>query len=199
MPFVQELTTHKKGEISTLEIKLTPGASTTKAQKAITTIMGQEYNVKDRYQQDESLYKITNMEKWFAFIVFAFTLILVAFNMIGALWMLVLEKKNDIATLKAMGATKQLIRKIFVTEGFLLSFVGLVFGCVFAIVLCVLQQEYGLVKLTGSVDFIVDYYPVDMRLSDFIQVIITVLLIGTLAALIPANKASKIKSVIRKE
>ena len=199
LPFVQELTTHKKGEISALEIKLTPGASTTKAQKAITTIMGQEYNVKDRYQQDESLYKITNMEKWFAFIVFAFTLILVAFNMIGALWMLVLEKKNDIATLKAMGATKQLIRKIFVTEGFLLSFVGLVFGCVFAIVLCVLQQEYGLVKLTGSGDFIVDYYPVDMRLSDFIQVIITVLLIGTLAALIPASKASRIKSVIRKE
>ena len=161
--------------------------------------MGSAYSVKNRYQQDEALYKITNMEKWFAFIIFAFTLVLVAFNMVGALWMLVLEKRKDIATLKAMGASDKLIKNIFLMEGFLLSAIGLILGCILAIVLCVLQQEYGLVKLTGSGEFIIDYYPVDMRISDFIQVIITVLAIGSIAALIPARRASRVESIMRKE
>ncbi len=198
LPFVQDLTTYKKGEISAIELKLDSKANLKKILAAIQQIMGADYEVKNRYQQDEALYKITNMEKWFAFIIFAFTLVLVAFNMVGALWMLVLEKKNDIATLKAMGASSDLIRNIFLTEGFLLSAIGLVLGCIFAVILCVLQQEYGLVQLTGSGEFIVDYYPVEMRISDFVQVVITVLGIGSVAALIPAIRASKINAIIRK-
>ncbi len=199
LPFVQELTTYKNDEISALEIKLNTTVNPTATYTEVQQIMGPDFEVKNRYQQDEALYKITNLEKWFAFIVFAFTLVLVAFNMIGALWMLVLEKKNDIATLKSMGASNKLISNIFMAEGFMLSAIGLIGGCVLAIILCVLQQQYGLVKLTGSGEFIVDYYPVEMRISDFIQVIVTVLLIGTIAAWIPAQRAGKIKAVLRKE
>ncbi len=199
LPFVQELTSYKNDEVSALEIKLQPNVDAPKTLAEIQAIMGEAYLVQNRYQQDEALYKITNLEKYVAFLIFAFTLVLVAFNMVGALWMLVLEKKKDISTLKSMGATNQLIRQIFMAEGFLLSAAGLIFGCLLAVVLCYLQQEYGLVQLSGSGEFIIDAYPVEMRFWDFVQVIITVMVIGTASAWIPANRASKISTIQRKK
>lgn len=199
LPFVQEITSNKQGEISALELRLNTTVAPNTTLNAIRAIMGEDYIVQNRYQQDEALYKITLLEKYIAFLIFAFTLVLVAFNMVGALWMLVLEKKKDIATLKSMGANNSLIRKIFITEGFLLSALGSLLGCFFAIILCVLQQKYGLVKLAGSGDFIIDAYPVEMRFWDFIQVIGIVLLIGTAAAWIPAQRASKISQIVRKD
>lgn len=197
--FVQEITSYKNGEISALEIKLDPTFSESKTLQAIREIAGDAYVVQNRYQQDEALYNITQLEKIVAYFIFAFTLVLVAFNMVGALWMLVLDKKKDISTLKSMGATSQLIRKIFLMEGFLLSFIGLLLGCLLAIILCVLQQQYGLVQLSGSGEFIINAYPVEMRIGDFLIVILTVLTIGTSAAWIPAQKASSIENVQRKE
>jgi len=199
LSFVQELTSYKNGEISALEIKLKPEADGEKALAAIKAIMGDAFVIQNRYQQDEALYKITNLEKYVAFLIFAFTLVLVAFNMVGALWMLVLEKKKDISTLKSMGATNKLIRQIFLAEGFLLSAIGLFFGCILATILCYLQQEYGLVQLSGSGEFIIDAYPVEMRFGDFVQVVITVMLIGTAAAWIPAQRASTVGNILRKE
>jgi lipoprotein-releasing system permease protein len=119
--------------------------------------------------------------------------------MVGALWMLVLEKKKDIASLKSMGATNKLIKQIFVAEGFMLSAFGLVLGCILATILVYLQQHYSLVRLSGSGDFIIDAYPVELRISDLLQVIVTVLSIGTAAAWIPASRASKVSSVLRKD
>ncbi|MCH2023445.1 MAG: FtsX-like permease family protein [Saprospiraceae bacterium] len=199
LKFVQELTSYSKGEISALEIKLNANINSIKTIDKIKKILGKDYIVQNRYQQDEALYKITNLEKYVAFLIFAFTLILVAFNMVGALWMLVLDKKKDISTLKSMGATNDIIRQIFIAEGFLLSAFGLFLGCLLAISLCFLQQQFGLVKLTGSGNFIIDAYPVEMRFTDFIQVIITVLLIGTCAAWIPAQRACKITNIVRIE
>lgn len=199
LDFVQELTAYKNGEISALEIRLNPDAHPETTRQAIVAIMGETYKIQNRYQQDEALYEITRLEKYVAYLIFAFTLILVAFNMVGALWMLVLEKKKDIATLKSMGATNQLIRQIFLAEGFLLSAIGLVMGCIIAAILCYLQQEYGLVQLSGSGDFIIDAYPVEMRIGDFVMVIFTVMAIGTAAAWIPAQRASKINKILRKE
>jgi lipoprotein-releasing system permease protein len=199
LTFVQELTSYKNGEISALEIKLKPDYDGEKTLAEIKAIMGDGFVIQNRYQQDEALYKITNLEKYVAFLIFAFTLVLVAFNMVGALWMLVLEKKKDISTLKSMGATNKLIRQIFLAEGFLLSGIGLFFGCILATILCHLQQEYGLVQLSGSGEFIIDAYPVEMRFSDFVQVVITVMVIGTAAAWIPAQRASTINNVLRKE
>jgi lipoprotein-releasing system permease protein len=199
LPFVQDLTSYKNGEISALELRLQTNTNPNPTLAAIREIMGPGFVVRNRYQQDEALYNITQLEKYVAYLIFAFTLVLVAFNMVGALWMLVLDKKKDIATLKSMGATNQLIRQIFLAEGFLLSFIGLSIGCVLAVVLCVLQQEYGLVRLSGSGEFIIDAYPVEMRWGDFILIIATVLSIGTAAAWIPAQRAAKIGRFIRKE
>lgn len=198
LAFVQNLLSYKDGEISAIEIKLDETAEETKIIEAITAIMGDDFNVKNRYQQDEAFFKITNMEKWVGFLIFAFTLVLVAFNMVGALWMLVLEKKQDIASLKAMGATNAMIRNIFLMEGFLLSFIGGLVGCVLAVILCILQQEYGLVSLEGG-GFIIDRYPVAMRFSDFVLVMLTVVGIGVLAALLPAMRAARVTGLVRKD
>lgn len=199
LAFVQEITSYKNGEISALEIKLDPQFNESNTLEKIRAIAGDTYVVQNRYQQDEALYNITQLEKIVAYFIFAFTLVLVAFNMVGALWMLVLDKKKDISTLKSMGATSRLIRHIFLMEGFLLSFIGLLLGCFLAITLCFLQQQYGFVKLSGSGEFIINSYPVEMRLGDFAVVILTVLGIGTVAAWIPAQKASTIQNVQRKE
>lgn len=199
LPFVQEITSYKNGEISALEIKLNTSVHEANTLKKIKHIVGDAYLVQNRYQQDEALYNITQLEKYVAYLIFAFTLVLVAFNMVGALWMLVLDKKKDISTLKSMGATNHLIRQIFIAEGFLLSFLGLCLGCIMALLLCYLQQRYGLVKLSGSGDFIIDAYPVEMRIGDFVLVILTVLGIGTSAAWIPAQRATKINNIQRKE
>lgn len=199
LAFVQEITSYKNGEISALEIKLDPNLNESNTLEKIRAIAGDTYVVQNRYQQDEALYNITQLEKVVAYFIFAFTLVLVAFNMVGALWMLVLDKKKDISTLKSMGATSRLIRQIFLMEGFLLSFIGLVLGCFLAITLCLLQQQYGFVKLSGSGEFIINSYPVEMRLGDFAVVILTVLGIGTVAAWIPAQKAGSIQNIQRKE
>lgn len=199
LPFVQDLTSYKEGEISALELKLVSEANANQTLAAIRELVGSDFVVRNRYQQDEALYNITQLEKYVAYLIFAFTLVLVAFNMVGALWMLVLDKKKDIATLKSMGATNQLIRQIFLAEGFLLSFIGLSVGCVAAVVLCWLQQEYGFVRLSGSGEFIIDAYPVEMRWGDFVLIIATVLGIGTAAAWMPAQRAAKIDQVIREE
>lgn len=199
LAFVQDITSYNKGEISALEIKLNPNFNESNTLEEIRAIAGEAYVVQNRYQQDEALYNITQLEKIVAYFIFAFTLVLVAFNMVGALWMLVLDKKKDISTLKSMGATSRLIRHIFLMEGFLLSFIGLLLGCFLAITLCLLQQQYGFVKLSGSGEFIINSYPVEMRLGDFAVVILTVLGIGTVAAWIPAQKASTIQNIQRKD
>lgn len=199
LAFVQEITSYKNGEISALEIKLDPRVKESNTLESIRKIAGATYVVQNRYQQDEALYNITQLEKVVAYFIFAFTLVLVAFNMVGALWMLVIDKKKDISILKSMGATSRLIHQIFLMEGFLLSFIGLILGCFLAIILCVLQQQYGFVQLSGSGEFIINAYPVEMRWGDFLIVILTVLGIGTCAAWIPAQKASTIQSVQRKE
>lgn len=197
LAFVQDLTSYSDGEISALELRLSPNANEPKILAAIRDIMGEGFEVKNRYQQDEAMYNVTQVEKYIAYLIIAFTLVLVAFNMVGALWMLVLDKKKDIATLKALGATNQLVRRIFLAEGFLLSLLGLSLGCAIAVLLCFLQQQFGLVRLSGSGDFIIDAYPVEMRLGDFLLVIVTVLSIGTAAAWMPAQRAAKVEQAVR--
>ena len=196
LAFVQDLLSYKKGEVAALELKLNPKVSEETTIEAIQEIMGGNFTVKNRYQQDETFFKITNMEKWIGFAIFTFALVLVAFNMIGALWMLVLDKRNDIVTLRAMGGTNGLIRTIFLMEGFLLALIGVLLGSVLAIALCVLQQEFGLVKL-GQGNSFIKAYPVQMMPRDFVLVVSTVLIIGLLAAWLPAARACKINNLTR--
>ena len=129
------------------------------------------------------------VEKWVIYGILSLILVVAAFNMVGALTMLVLEKQKDIAVLKAMGADNGYIQRIFLNEGFVLAAFGGIAGIVLAILLCVLQIKYKLLKLSGG-SFIIDYYPVKMVPTDFILVIGTIVFISALAAWIPSKKAS---------
>jgi len=185
-----------KNEVSFLEIKLAPNADEANVKNAIQSIIGEGYAVKNRYEQDENFNKIMNMEKWMSYAILCLTLFLVAFNMIGALWMIVLDKKKDISILKAMGASNRTVRNIFLNEGLLLSLLGMGIGFAIAIILYILQKTF---KIIPSPGFIVDAYPITMRFSDFIVVMITVMMVGLIASIAPALKAGSIPAVVREE
>lgn len=198
MDFARDLLSYTN-EVSALEVKLKPEADTPAAIAEIRGIMGEGFDIKDRYQQNAAFFKIMNIEKWIAYVILSFTLVLVAFNMVGSLWMLVIDKKQDIAILKSMGATAKMIRNIFLGEGLLLSLLGVGIGFAIAILACLAQQYFGFITLQGGDAFLIEAYPVEMHLWDFIIVFITVVAIGTLAALLPAVRASRIQAIIRGE
>ena len=159
-------------------------------QQRLQTLLGNNFKVETRYQQNKGLYSIMQVEKWVIYGILSLILIVAAFNMIGALTMLVLEKQKDISVLKAMGANDNYIQKIFLREGFLLAAIGGGSGMILATAICALQIKYKLVKLTGG-SFIIDYYPVKMMLGDFVLVVVTIMLISVYASSIPAKKAAK--------
>ncbi len=196
LDFAQKLL-ESHDQISAYEIRLDSDRDHTTILQQINAVMGEGFEVKDRYQQDEAFLKLMNIEKWLSFAILSLTLILVAFNMIGSLWMIVLDKKKDIAILKSMGATKKMIRNIFLNQGLLLCLVGMIFGFLIALVLYGLQISHGLVPIPQG--FVVDAYPISMRPLDFIVVAITVVIIGSLASILPALKASRISAMVREE
>ena len=194
LEFVQKLL-GVKNEVSSLEIKLSDDIDPQKTVGALQKILGDQFLVKDRYHQDEAFLKLMNIEKWMSYAILSLTLILVAFNLIGALWMIVLDKRNDIAILKSMGATKELVRNIFLGEGLLLCLLGLVSGFLIAILLYSSQKAFGIVPIPDG--FVVDAYPISMRLPDFIIVGLTVIAIGIIASIPPALRAARVQALIR--
>jgi lipoprotein-releasing system permease protein len=124
-------------------------------------------------------------------------LLMMAFNTVGALWMIVLDKQRDISTLKSMGATDRLVRSIFLLEGFLLTLLGMGIGLILAIILYVIQKEWGIVTIPEG--FLVSSYPIAMRASDFIPITLTVIGIGFLASLLPARRAAQVPAFLREE
>jgi lipoprotein-releasing system permease protein len=198
LDFVRELL-GADDEISALEIKLNSSISASQTLLDIKNIMGTDFTVKDRYQQDEAFLKLMNMEKWLSYAILCLTLLLVAFNMVGSLWMMVLEKRKDISILKSMGATDKLIRNIFLNEGLLLCGLGLISGFLLAIIAYVLHvyTEGGLVPLPPG--FATDRYPVALKWTDFIVVAFTVSIIGLLASTPAAMRAMKVETSMREE
>ena len=186
-----------QGEVSALEIKLQPGADASATIEDMRRIMGSDFLVKNRYQQDESFLKLMNIEKWMSFAILSLTLILVAFNMIGSLWMIVLEKKSDIAILKSMGASDKTVRNIFLGEGFLLCLLGLGTGFLLAFALYFLQTHFGLVPIPDG--FVVNAYPISMRFIDLLSVMVVVLSIGMLASVPAALRANRLPALMREE
>jgi len=184
---------------SALEFKLSPASEAQQRNiiEQIQSIMGPEYEVKNRYQQEETFMRLMQMEKWLSYAIVSLMMLLVAFNMVGALWMVVLEKKKDIAILKSMGALDSSIRNIFLNEGFLLCASGVVAGFLLALITYWLQITFGIVRIPGN--FVVDAYPVSIRLIDFVIVALTVISIGVLASVPPALRAKRISSIIREE
>lgn len=194
--FARELMGHSN-KVSALEIRMKSEAAETSVMQSITEIMGPDFDVKDRYRQEESFLKLMKMEKWLSFAIASLMVLLVAFNMVGALWMIVLEKKKDIAILKSMGALDNTVRNIFLSQGFFLSLLGVIVGFVLALSIYAVQKYFGIVSIPG--DFIIEAYPISIRFFDFIIVGLTVLGIGVLASIPPALRAKRVSVLIREE
>lgn len=191
--FMQFMLDMDSTQYSYAELKL--HANNDKEAKKITTQLqkdlGKNFIVQTRYEQNKSLYSIMQMEKWIIYGILSLILVVAAFNIIGSLTMLVLEKQKDIAILKAMGANDNTIKNIFINNGFILAIIGGGVGMIVATLICWLQIKFKLLKLGGS--FVVDYYPVEMRWQDFVLVIATVFVVALIASYIPASKAAKEK------
>lgn len=180
------------GEVSHLELRLTPGLSrrdTRNFTKALSEKTGEGFKVLDRYQQHATLYRMMRYEKAAIWLILLFVVLIVALNIFGSLSMLIIEKEDDIATLRALGADDSLIRRTFILEGWMVSLLGMLIGLVVGVVLALLQQHLGLVKMPGS--FIVDAYPVVLQWGDVLLTAAGVALIGLLVALAPALRGTK--------
>ena len=179
-------------EVSALEISLKPGASILQVRKQIAGILGSGFDLRDRYQQQATLYKVMKSEKWAVFFILTFILIIAAFNMVGSLSMLIVDKKKDISVLWSLGASKRTIKRIFFTEGLMISLFGGLLGLVLGGLIALAQQEFGILKLGGGEGtYIVDAYPVKVQLFDFFSVLVTVLFIGALTTWYPVRQISK--------
>ena len=178
-------------EVSAVELRLMEGTDRKelkRLQEEIGRLLGPAFKVKDRFQQNESLYKMMKYEKAAIYMILIFVIIIIAFNIFGSLSMLIIEKKSDIETLRSMGAQDSLIRRIFVLEGWMISLTGLAAGLVVGIGFALLQQHFGFIKMPGH--FVVQAYPIILSLSDILLTAAGVAIVGWLIALLPAASAT---------
>lgn len=177
------------GMLSSLQIRLKPGSDLAAVKKQMRDIVGSKYRVLDRFEQQSDTFNIMQIEKVLAYVFLTFILMVACFNIISSLSMLIIDKKADAATLRNLGATDRQIRSIFLFEGRIISAIGAVVGILLGLLLCWLQQEFGLVHMGDSAgSFVVNAYPVSVHYDDVAIVFITVLLIGWVAAWIPTRK-----------
>lgn len=177
------------GMLSSLQIRLKPGSDLSAVKKQMREIVGSNYKVLDRFEQQSDTFNIMQIEKVLAYVFLTFILMVACFNIISSLSMLIIDKKADAATLRNLGATDKQIRSIFLFEGRIISAIGAVVGILLGLLLCWLQQEFGLVHMGDSAgSFVVNAYPVSVHYDDVAIVFVTVLLIGWAAAWIPTRK-----------
>ena len=187
--FARELLEYKS-EVTSLEIKFEEGAREADVQRDVTKIFREGYIVQNKYEQQEIFYKVMRSERIAIFFILTLILIIASFSIIGSLTMLIIEKERDIGILRSLGADNMLIRKIFIFEGWLISIIGAVAGIILGFLICWIQQKYGIVTLQSD-SLIVNAYPVEMKVRDFIIVPLTVLLIGFWAAWYPVRFLTK--------
>lgn len=181
----RDLFEYPKSTVSAVELKLKGGYKPDEVQNQIKKILGDNFHVKNRYEQQESFFKIMKIEKWITYLILSFILLIASFNIIGSLSMLIIDKKADILTLRNMGADSQLIKRIFLFEGWMISLVGAVVGTALGAVLCLLQEHFGLLRLGEG--YVVNAYPVRTNAIDFLLVFVTVLLMGFFTAWYPVR------------
>ena len=184
---------HYDKEISSLDIKVKDGYNVDKVHNKIKSILGKdELLVKNRFEQQADLYRMVNVEKWVTFLILCIILIIAVFNVIGSLTMLIIEKDEDVRILKSLGANNTLITRIFLFEGWLITFVGAIVGVTLGLTLCLLQQYFGLLKLGNTPGaFVIDAYPVSVQALDIVLIFVTVSIIGFLAVIYPVNNLRK--------
>ena len=183
---------NRQGEITSLELRMKPGVDIDNAKEEIQAILGDKYKVLDRYEQQADTFNIMRIEKLFAYVFLTFILMVACFNIIGSLSMLIIDKKNDVITLRNLGATDGQIRRIFLFEGRMISAAGAVIGIVLGLILCWLQQTYGLVQLGNQAgNFVVNAYPISVHPEDILLIFLTVILVGWLSVWYPVRYMSR--------
>lgn len=187
LAFVQGLLKHE-GQLSSVELGLDEEADWNDVKVKLQSILGDHYKVQTRYELNELIFKTNKTEKWITFLILSFILVIASFNIIGSLTMLIIDKKDDVKTLRTLGASRKMIRKMFFMEGMLINFLGAFIGMSLGALICWLQLQFSLLKLEGGV---VEAYPVELQLIDFMYVGIIVTIIGLLASWYPVRILTK--------
>ena len=185
--FAQDLLEIDSVIIGSLEIKLKPGANDKKAQKRVSAILGDGFDVKTTYQQKEFTYKVLKSEKFMAFMILSFVLLIASFNVVCSLSMLMIEKKSDLFIFQSMGADRQMLSSVFMIQGWMIVLFGAIAGLLIGGVLCYLQDVFGFFKVTGSGTYIIDAYPVAIRWSDFALILVAVISVSFLTIYFPVK------------
>ena len=178
-------------EISALNLKLKAGEDVETVKRMLEKRLGKEFVVQDRYEQQEDTFRIMKIEKLVSYLFLIFILLIACFNIVGPLSMLIIDKRNDVMSLRNMGANDRQITRIFLLEGYMISCFGAVSGVVLGILLCFLQQQFGLISLGSSGSFVVEAYPVSVHAGDVILILLTVLAIGFASIWYPTRFLSK--------
>ena len=181
-----------ENKASNVELFLADGADVRKVKKTVRSLLGEGFSVKDQQEQQETLYKIMRSEKWAVYVILTFILILATFNVVGSLSMLMIDKRKDTEILKAMGANNRLVHRVFMNEGLLISVAGGIIGLLLGIVLVLLQQQFGFVKFGSGGNYIVDAYPVMLKLKDVLLIFATILAVGYTSAFLTVRHATRI-------
>ena len=167
--------------VTAVELKISPSANINKVQREIKEMLGDNFKVQNRYEQQENFFRIMKIEKWISYLILSFILLIAVFNIIGSLSMLIIEKEQDIITLRNMGANTKQIRNVFLYEGWLISVLGSFVGIMIGVLLCLAQQYFGIISLGGANNFIIDAYPVEVQFTDVALIFVTVVAMGFLA------------------
>lgn len=188
IPLTRRLLEYGEKEVTALLIQLSPNASARQAERDIQSLLGKDYNVLNRYEQQADFFRILRVEKLLTTLLLVFILLIASFNIIGSLSMLIIDKQSDIQTLSHLGANQQTIRRVFLFEGWIISTLGAICGLVVGLIICLLQEHLGLLKLGNGAEYVVSAYPVAVQATDLLIVTIVVLSLGFIAAWIPARR-----------
>lgn len=178
-------------EVTALQVAVAEGYSVKQAKKEIVSVLGEGYAVQDRYEQQEDFFRILRVEKLLTTLLLVFILLIATFNGIGSLSMLIIDKQQDIRTLSHLGASEKMIRRVFVLEGWMVNALGALGGLVVGLVVCLLQEHLGLLKLGNGAEYVIEAYPVAVQGWDIVMVIVVVLALGAISSWIPARRIKK--------
>ena len=189
LSFARDLFQYEK-EVSSIELRIAADADAEEVKKDIKRMLGNDFLVQDRYEQQADTYRIMEVEKLISYVFLSFILLIACFNVIGSLSMLIIDKRNDVVTLRNLGADDQLVSRVFLFEGYMITFFGALIGVGLGLILCIIQQEFGIIPLGSGASagaFVVDAYPVSVYASDVVLVLITVLVTGFLSVFFPVR------------
>ena len=178
-----------ENKATNVELFVAPNADINKLKKEVKAVIGEDFTVKNQQEQQETLYRIMRSEKWAVYVILTFILILATFNVVGSLSMLMIEKRKDTGILRAMGADKGLVKRIFLNEGLLISVAGGLIGLLLGVVVVLLQQKYGFVKFGTGGNYVVDAYPVWLKMKDILLIFATIVVVGGSSALLTVRHA----------